>query len=126
MSYKTQTEMKQRNLLYSFKHLFKEIKCVKNKELAIKILYKLRYFIKSSDFAEEKELRILDLCEPTTLKEAGYKLYKEYLNIKKYDSLKSIIVGPKVENKTGYSEYIIKQLGTEHEISVISSNAPLA
>ena len=78
--------MKQRNLLYSFKHLLKAVKACKNKELAMKVLYKLRYFIKSSDFAEEKELRMLDLCEPAKLKvvEGTYKLYSEYINIFKY------------------------------------------
>lgn len=126
-SYKDKTEMKQRNILYSFKRLLKAVKDSNNKELAVKVLYKLRYFIKSSDFAEEKELRMLDLCNPSDLEEVNYKLYKEYLEILKYDSLKEVVVGPKVKNKTGYSEYIRKNLGNEHEdILVIPSNAPLA
>ena len=121
--------MKQRNLLYSFKHLLKAVKACKNKELAMKVLYKLRYFIKSSDFAEEKELRMLDLCEPAKLKvvEGTYKLYSEYINIFKYDSLKSVIIGPKVDNKQGYCDYLKMFLAKRNnDIEVILSNAPLA
>lgn len=128
-SYKVKTEMKQRNLLYSFKHLFKAVKECKNKELAVKTLYKLRYFIKSSDFAEEKELRMLDLCAPETLNivDGTYKLYYEYKNIFEYNSLKSVVIGPKVENKFGYADFIKKQLGSKIEnIEVNISNAPLA
>lgn len=128
-SYKTKTELKQRNLLYSFKHLFDAVRKCENKELAIKVLYKLRYFIKSSDFAEEKELRMLDLCNPGSLSLVPntYKLYFEYLNIFKYDSLKSIIIGPKVENKNGYKDFIMQQLNEKNfYIEVIPSNAPLA
>ena len=128
-SYKTKTELKQRNLLYSFKHLFDSVRKCKNKELAIKVLYKLRYFIKSSDFAEEKELRMLDLCKPKDLKlvDNTYKLYYEYLNIFSYDSLQSIYLGPKVENKNGYMDYIKKQLdGRGPDINITPSNAPLA
>ena len=128
-SYKDKTEMKQRNLLYSFKRLFKAVKKCNNKELAVKVLYKLRYFIKSSDFAEEKELRMLDLCAPEALNVVNgtYKLYYEYKNIFEYDSLKSVIIGPKVDNKQGYCDYLKMFLAKRNnDIEVILSNAPLA
>ncbi len=129
-SYKDKTELKQRNLLYSFKHLFKAVKNCNNKELAVRVLYKLRYFIKSSDFAEEKELRMLDLVAPTDLEFVPntYKLYSEYLNIFEYDSLQSIIIGPKVENKLGYIDFIRKKMDdkTKNSIEIVLSNAPLA
>ena len=70
---------------------------------------------------------MLDLCAPEALNVVNgtYKLYYEYKNIFEYDSLKSVIIGPKVDNKHGYCDYV-KKLLAKKNIEVILSNAPLA
>ncbi len=64
----SKSKQKEKNLEYSFYKLLSEMKKLKSEEMqktGMKILYKLRYFIKLSDFAEEKELRVLQLIDPT-------------------------------------------------------------
>ena len=119
------------NLEYSFHKLLAEMKNFKKEkmqDLGIKILYKLRYFIKLSDFAEEKELRVLQLIDPAnkSIYDDGKKLYKNYLNIWKYDSLKSIIFGPKAISSSHLELYENRLWKSHQDVSIEISDAPLA
>ena len=124
-------EQTQNRLRYSFKKLFdaiNELKTDEEKKIAMKILYQLRYCIKSSDFADEKECRILEVCNPfdDDIEEDSNKvLYKNYLQINNNKNfLEKIIVGPKVSKPTVIKEYVQRNM-QKTKIEVTVSNAPL-
>lgn len=131
-SAKDKQNMKQRNLVYSFCRLIKVINSETDNDklkLAIEILYKLRYFIKLDDFSEEKELRMLELVNPkdADIEKSNNVLYKDYLEILKYDSLEEIILGPKVEKPQVMKELAVKKLLEKDSYVMITiSKAPLA
>lgn len=131
-SKKDKQNMKQRNLVYSFCRLIKVINSETDKdrlEIAIEILYKLRYFIKVDDFSEEKELRMLELVNPkdADIEKSNNVLYKDYLGILKYDSLEKIILGPKIEKPQVMKELATKKiLEKDSNVLVEISTAPLA
>lgn len=131
-SEKDKQNMKQRNLVYSFCRLIKVINSETDKdrlEIAIEILYKLRYFIKVDDFSEEKELRMLELVNPkdADIEKSNNVLYKDYLDILKYDSLEKIILGPKIEKPQVMKELATKKLLVkDSNVLVEISTAPLA
>ncbi|MBR6200061.1 MAG: hypothetical protein IKQ61_07365 [Spirochaetales bacterium] len=124
-------EQTQNRLRYSFKKLFdaiNELKTDEEKKIAMKILYQLRYCIKSSDFADEKECRILEVCNPfdDDIEEDSNKvLYKNYLQINNNKNfLEKIIVGPKVSKPNVIKEYVQRNM-QKTKIEVTVSNAPL-
>ncbi len=127
----SKSKQKEKNLEYSFHKLLSEMKKLKSKEMqktGMKILYKLRYFIKLSDFAEEKELRVLQLIDPTdkAIEDDGEKLYSDYLNIWAHDSLHAVVFGPKAISAAQYELYENRLWENHPDVSLEISDAPLA
>lgn len=115
-------------LHYSIKSLITAInnipsKKTKEKENAIKLLERLRYFIKYDEFAEEKECRMLDLYDPSLeyydKKEsknkkivdlAGAILKVDYKKIDEISGLIEIILGPKILNSKIMKELLMREI----------------
>ncbi len=123
-------------LLYSFRNLFdivKELKTDEEKKIATRILYQLRYCIKTSGcieqlyFPDEKECRILDVCDvPDNKQEKGKgTIHKDYMKINDgRNFLEKIIIGPRVKDVEDVKKNINKNMkGSKVEVTV--SNAPL-
>lgn len=123
-------------LLYSFKNL---LQCVTNipnstlqqKENAIKLLEKIRYYIKFDDFAEEKECRMLELVLPNDkdveIIPSNHVLKKDYLLIDEIPGLKEIILGPKMSNYKIVKELIMRDIDSNKANPKLwISDSPLA
>ena len=123
-------------LLYSFKQLICAInqfsgKTPKQQEVAIKLLDRIRYYIKRDDFAEEKECRILELVRPSdvdvVVNQIDSVLYKNYKKIDEISGLNEIILGPKVANAKIVKELVKKEINrTKINPTIKISTAPLA
>ncbi len=120
------------NIGYIFNKIFDTIDFLDNKENGYNALMNIKYLIKNKAYVEEQELRILKILDydEVDIDKDDRSVYKDYLEVIFNNSLKEIILGPKIENveavKEMYTAYIKQQSEDDRykDIKVSISKAP--
>ena len=120
-------------LLYLFKSLFLSINQIPAKQqtkkaIALRLLERIRYFIKLDSFSEEKECRMLELQLPAEADVIPntFVLKKDYCGISDTSGLTEIILGPKITNLKLIREFVMHEMDMSKTAPLIRlSTAPL-